>query len=380
LLTAAGCNPLECGEGTREEDDRCVPTTPVTGSDAGLHCGAGTIRVGNECVPSEDLCGEFTDPEPVLDDAGVPTGGFVCVGRDPGVEPPPECPEDNPPGTICLNGWVRWLLDDEGALLDTAVADPAAPADASAVLEVRVYDPLQYAGNPNVAPLAVAEYVPTTGAFRVTDVPVPATGFIALVVDDHPDAAGDDFAFAGIPFAAGTENLLGVTAVAIASDQVDDWTAAVGGDAALATIGCPEPAAGERTLATCGTWIGVFAEGTQDEPGAPIEGITPTESNGSPIPPESTFYLGYTTADGALFDEPAAGAVWSDGDGPHEWTGIYGTVLYPGASLGSYGGICAEGTPCEAGGCVFPQDQTGGAARGALFVQYVFSNNGCTVP
>lgn len=375
-LVQGSCTPLECGEGTREEGGQCLPTHPMVGGDAGAHCGGGTLLVGNECVPSQDLCGEFTSAEPVLDDAGVPTGAFVCVGKpSTGDEPPPPCPEDNPPGVICVSGWVRWLVDDEGNVLTTTIKDDT--ADAS-VLRVAVYDPLAYAADSSVSPLATAEVNPRTGTFMVPSVPVPSNGFIALAADDIDSAGADDFTFAGIPFAVGTEDLVEVTAVAISQQQASDWTEGVGGDTALAAAGCPAPTGGgERTLSTCGTWIGIFAAGSQDAPGAPVEGVAPAKAPAGALPEASTFYPGYDATDGLVFDDPAAGLVWSDGDGPHEWTGLLGMVFYPNASLGSYGGSCASGTDCEAMSCVFGTDLTGGAAPGALFVQYVFPKTGC---
>lgn len=376
-VLGAGCDPLKCGEGTREEDGRCVPTSLWT-TDGGVHCGTGTILVGNECVPTEDLCGEFTRAVPLLDEEGNPTGGFLCVGEEPSAhEKPPECPEVTTPGRICVNGYVRWLLDDNGKLLETVLGDPEG-SDAT-TLEVRVYDPLLYSVNSNVAPLAVGEVSPRNGTFRVENVQVPATGFIALVVDEDDSAPEDIFAFAGIPYAAGGANLLEVTAVAISQAQAEAWTEAMGGDAALAAAGCAAPfGGGFRTLSTCGTWIGVFDSGVQGDPQGLVEGVVPYFAS-SAIADSQTFYLGYQGGE-AVFDVAEAGVVWSDGDGPHEHTGRLGTVFVPGATLGNFGGVCAPGTPCEEAGCSFPLDQTGGAAKGALFVQYVFPTNTCSVP
>jgi hypothetical protein len=370
VLLQAGCNPLECGDGTRELEGQCVPVNAIY-NDGGTHCGWGTTLVGTECVPIADLCGDFTKAVPVLDDNGVAVG-FTCVGQASGDDPPPPCETSPSGGTICTNGYVHWFVDTEGGIMATRVADPEAAEDATRLV-VKVYDPLLYAQNPGVPPLAVAEVNPKNGTFMTPSVLVPGTGFIAFVVEDFEGSGEEIFAFAGIPYAADTtQNLTDVVAPAMTDQQVADWTDAAGGDAALALTGCPAPAGGgERTLATCGTWIGLFSQGVQGAPTTPVEGVTPVYG-GALLAENKTLYFGYSTADGVAFDDPEEGVTWSDATGPHDWTGKAGIVFYPGASLGTYGGQCAAGTPCETKGCFFGSDMLGGSAKGAMFVQYVF--------
>ena len=192
-----------------------------------------------------------------------------------------------------------------------------------------------------------------------------------------PNAGDPIFAFAGIPYAAGTTaHLTNVVAPAITDQQVSDWTVAVGGDTGLAAAGCAAPTGGgERTMATCGTWIGLFSQGVQGTPTAAIEGVTPT-FGGAPIAANKIFYLGYSSADGVVFDDPAEGVTWSDAGGPYDWSGLKGLAFYPGAGLGTYGGQCGAGTSCETLGCFFGSDMLGGSAKGAMFVQYVFPMEG----
>jgi hypothetical protein len=224
----------------------------------------------------------------------------------------------------------------------------------------------------------VAEVNPLNGTFTATGIAVPATPYLALVVDEDDGQPDDLLAFTGIPYEVGSQNLEHVAAAAITHEQVTEWTAGVGGSSALEALGCePPPGGGEHTLATCGTWIGAFFDGTQDEPGSPVEGVAP-HLGANPLNPDRTFYLGYSTADGVVFDDATTGLVWSDGDGPHEWTGLRGVVFYPTATLNVvYGGQCAVGTSCESQGCVFEASLTGGAVPGALFVQYVFPTVAC---
>ena len=373
-LLAAGCNPLKCGDGTREADGKCVPLNQVVGDDAGIHCGGNTVMIGNECIPVEEICGPFTTVEYVEDASGMPTNAFVCVGQSTTDEPPPECPDDlGPGGEICINGWVRWFMDDQGRMMETILKDPDATGADATILQISAYDPLAYAADPSTAPIATGEVNPVTGTFRIEGVSIPGPGFIALVVDENGDQAEDNFAFTGIPFdVSSPQNLLLVTAPAITLDQVDEWTNEMGGATALEAMGCPAPAGGgARSLLTCGTWVALYAYGNQDTPEGPMEGVVPHLA-GSPLPPAKTFYMGYSAADGVVFDETAAGVVWSDGDGPYEHTGHLGTVFFPTASLGTtYTGSCAPDTPCSAGSCAFGP-LTGGAARNAMFVQYLF--------
>lgn len=374
-LGLSACDPLECAEGTREEDGKCVPLNQVNSNNT--QCGPRTVLVGSQCVPLyDDICGPNTEAEAVLDGDGQPTGEFICVGQSGGDQPDP-CPDVGVDGKICVSGWIRWLIDDGGRVLETTYVEPGATADATRV-KVYVYDPLLYATNPNTPPLAVADVNPMNGTFTVTGIAVPAVPYIALVVDEDDGQPDDILAFTGIPYEVGTQNLERVTAAVITNDQVEAWSEAVGGTTALEGIGCVAPAGGgDHTLLTCGTWIGAFFDGVQDEPGNPVAGVVP-HMGANPLDPSKTFYMGYTAADGVVFDEPAAGAVWSDGDGPHEWTGSKGVALFPTALLGTnYGGQCAPSTSCESQGCLFATDLTGGATPGALFVQYVFPTVAC---
>lgn len=368
------CNPLECGEGTREEGGRCVPLN-FPGGDGGLHCGPHTVLIGNECVPLTDICGPYTEAVPELDDAGVPTGGFICVGQesgDPTELKPPECPTGfGPAGEICINGAVHWLFDEAtGGWLESRMFDAEAPGDATAAV-VKVYDPLLYAQDPTTSPLGLGEVNPHNGTFRVTDIPVPGTGFLALVVEDPDDAVDDRFALTGVPYVAvQNQHLEDVVAFAVTHDQVAEWTDAIGGDAMLAAIGCPAPAAGgDRTLLTCGTWIGVYLAAEPVDSVNPVEGVIPREPGGI-VPPSDTFYPGISVQGALVFDDATPGVVWSDDQGPHEWTGHLGAVFYPTATLGNMTGECAPGTDCADAACVF-LEVLGGAVLEALFVQFM---------
>ena len=285
LFWVEACEVLKCGPGTREQNGKCVPLSMIDG-DGGVHCGHNTVLYGNECVPIEEICGEYTKVEYELDDAGQPTGQFICIGEPPtGEAKPPDCPPGfGPNGEICINGYAHWVFDErggEGAFMEQRIADPAATADSTFVV-VEVYDPLAYASDPdNTPPLGVGEVNPVEGTFIVHDIPVPSQGFVALVVEDIDNDASDLFALTGVPFpAVSNQHLLEVAAFGVTHDQVIRWSNQIGQQALIDT-GCPEPdGGGERTLLTCGTWIAryVMIEGTTMAGvlGSP-EGVVPEE-------------------------------------------------------------------------------------------------------
>ncbi len=373
LLVQTGCNQLECAQGTREKDGKCVPVV-VVGGDAGLACGPGTILVGNQCLASEDICGPNTKAEAILDDAGVPTGGFVCKGQ--GGTEMPTCPDDfGPAGEFCVTGQVVYFIDDQGNYMKTPLADANASED-STWLGVKVYDPIEYARDPQAVPLATAQVDPKTGYFRVVGVPEPPNGSVAMAIDELDAEHEDIVAQTATPYLAKAyQNLEGTQAYVVTTAQVADWTAQVGGPSALEAIGCPAPATGERDLLNCGTWLGVFRKGDQFEPGDVVEGVEPRITNAAgstPLDPDTTFYLGIDSNGEVQIDDPTEGVVWSDADGPHEWTGILGAVIRPRAGVRQYTGNCGPGM--ERCGCLWKAIQ-GGSVEGVILIQYMFPNS-----
>ncbi len=378
-LLATSCKQIECAEGTVEENGKCVAIGWSGDAGPESYCGPNTVWDGTHCVPAQDICGPFTKVKVVVDDAGVET--FVCEGTPSGnIQPPPECPPSDGQ-TICVNGWVRYLVDpdDPTKVFETVLADEQAAEDATSLV-VMVYDPLLFASNPGDprALLGTTEVNPKTGTFRVTGITVPTTGFIALATEDcqvsegacQPIPATSDpgtYAFAAFPYpaSAGT-NLTEVATIAITNHQMADWTDAIG-DTALQAAGCDAGA----SLSSCGTWIGIYARETE-EGLVPLEGVVPYSGPG-PIDEAKTFFYGVKDGD-VVFDDPTAGAVWTDGDGPHEWTGRYGVVFAPAMSLGTYYGQCAADladSVCMQGGCTWDDSRLGGTAPGALFVQLI---------
>jgi hypothetical protein len=116
--------------------------------------------------------------------------------------------------------------------------------------------------------------------------------------------------------------------------------------------------------------VGVFAASVAPDEILGVEGVGPLMPGGA-VPPERTFYPGVDETGALVFDDPTPGVVWSDDQGPHEWTGIMGTVFYPSASLQNMNGVCGQGTPCSDAVCIWSEVMAGSVA-GAIFVQFVF--------
>lgn len=261
LAAAVGCDTLECGdgthragdlcvtnvrvqcgEGTRFEDGRCVSEAADAGPGAdlgtGLICGAGTHVETGECVPDRTAdAGPTPDALPAdaaidLDD-GVfpdvgPDAGVPDANPDPDAAPPPRCPPglelpgpppacEAVPGTYCVHG----------VALDF-VSGCALPDDAGLV--VLLIDPAAAAGG---AP--IEEYtrgvgvIDANGGFSIQGAG-PSTQ-LALVIDEGPDADGDVYtrSLSGVTAAQpSVGQTFTVTAFASTQDQQQVWNDALG--------------------------------------------------------------------------------------------------------------------------------------------------------
>lgn len=348
------CEDRQCGFWSGENCGACSDTD---------YCNADGLCVG-ACTDRQ--CGTWHGV-----DCGACPACRTCDAQgacipDP-TTPPPDCP-GSPGSEICINGWSRYLAypSDNRLFLTSLTADPDAPEDATR-LAVGVYDLLAFTLNPQTTdPLATAEVNPRCGTFRALNVQVPSQGLVMLVADDIDNDATDTFAFAGVPYEIlQGQNLTEVEAAAITNAQAAAWTASIG-TTNLDAAGC---GAGDD-LTGCGTWIGVYRKGRPNEPSDPVEGVIPQDTLGD-LAPEKTFYPGIDAAGQLVFDHPAAGVVWSDDQGPHEWTGMLGTVFAPAINAGNLTGLCGGNTPCEAGSCIWLTG-VGGTIPGVLTVQFMW--------
>jgi len=352
LIWAAGCNTDDCPVGQVLYEGVCVD---VIGQDP--ECGPGTWNDQGVCRPHEDVCGANTEVVWVQDASGVPTGEFYCEGQR--ITDVPACPESPDGALICVSGWAKYLMDPDNPcnIMESAIVFGP---DATQI-EVAVYDPLAYASasDPStVTPLGVTEVDPITGTWKVENIVVPATKFIAVVVRSIDP--GTEFIFTGYPYSAADGiNLEEINAFGVTDAQNNAWSAAIGDAGIAGANGC---SSGD-TLFDCGTWIGVFGYEQDNGSITFLEGIVPRNGAGTPppeIPVTNTFYLDDTCE---AFTQPA--------NLTDSYTGGNGVIFMPGASLSNYTGTCSDevaDSECNANDYEFPL-RLGGAAKQAIFVQ-----------
>ncbi len=351
LGIGAGCNDSDCPVGQVLYEGECVD---VIGQDP--ECGPGTYNDQGVCRPHEDVCGANTEVVWILDENDVPTGEFHCVGQASTNVPP--CPESPDGQVICVSGWAKYFQDPDNPC--NIMETPILFGPDATQLEAAVYDPLAYASAPDpsqVAPLGVAEVDPVTGTWKIENISVPATAFIAVAIRSIDP--GTEFIFTGYPYpAAPGINIEEISAYGITEDQNAAWSAAIGDSAIAAANGC---SSGD-TLFDCGTWIGVYGYERENGGITFLEGITPL--NGStpppPIPITNTFYMDTSCED---FVQPGSMA--------DSYTTGTGVVFMPGATLSSFSGECSSevaDSECNTSSYEFPE-RLGGAAPQAIFVQ-----------
>ena len=201
VAASAGCQTIECAEGTIEKNDECVPASGA--SPEADSCGPGTEYSASDgaCIPvlPPTQCGPNTVEEVGED------GVVVCVGVGGGsCDQPIACSQpDATFTTIC--GQIFDIEDgtpvQDGDGSDTTacvVDDPAETGPCS--LELFAYDAIQFANDPEDAqPLAADELtIDRCGRFRVVNARVPTAGIIALALQDNSNGTVDEVALSGI--------------------------------------------------------------------------------------------------------------------------------------------------------------------------------------
>jgi len=184
VLAGAGCQSVDCGDGTVERDGRCEPADQTVGT---ATCGPFTVLQGDTCVPM--FPPTECDPATTIADLDPTTGVTTCIGTGGGgCSAPFPCPAPSAgKQTICGQ-----LYDFEtSALFRTADASgercPATPtADGPCALGIVAYDAIEFASNPQTAePLEMGElYIDDCGRYRLSDITPGASPFIGLGIDD----------------------------------------------------------------------------------------------------------------------------------------------------------------------------------------------------
>ena len=352
-ILSTSCHTIECGEGTVELDGVCVPVNFPDATGGPHLCAPGSHWSADQAkcfVDPDAVCGRGTEVK--WNDEHTE---FWCEST--GEPELPECPEST--GPICINGRLRYLIDpaDPTKFLTTEIRD----ASLLEQLEIVFYDPLEYASvGSDAVPLGVAT-IDETGAFIGTNLSVPSQGYVGLVVRDKNWVPGADavlFPFTGYAYKAtpnvNIENSIGVV---LTKDQITAFSDAL--PAGFITSAC---SAGD--VYGCGTWIGIYREKVSQ---LPVSGVNPFYGTNVAIPKQSIAFL----------DKDPSGrhTILTPGT-ERDYTSDTGVVLYFGAELTNYFGMCDMMVPeaesrCQQWEMEYGKSMQGGSAQKAMFVQFV---------
>jgi hypothetical protein len=327
LATTSGCDPLECGPGTIEDNGVCVP---ADGQSPGVNsCGQGTRYdpVSESCVPIRPPteCGPNT--EPVVNEDGV----TVCEGSGGALSCSSaiSCPAPAG-GKVSVCGQ---LFDVErGTPIRVAdpqfeLCDPAKPtASGPCSLSVKFFDPLAFAAAPTSTPPQTTDElrIDDCGRFAGVNIARPFNGYLAIAVDDA--GAADTRRLTGVAFAIeANERRIGVRAfsTAVASDR--SWTTSAGNPF------------GDSTFADVGVFMPVYFDSAAAEGGTPVAGVQ-IRAGGNPADGVTTrdFYFSDTDPTVRSTINPAL-----------EVTSVDGAGLLTGSSLTQHSGAGSEPDGCE---------------------------------
>jgi hypothetical protein len=336
-LLLPSCRQIECGPGTLEVDGVCM----ANGDEQMPNCGqgfywdsvSGTCRSGAFDDAGVGIC----DPEtttPVVDDQGV----VHCVGTG-GVN----CDVFLP----CLAPTQQNRISICGRIYDTETSEPLDDGDETngepyLDIEVRIYEPLGFVGNPNAVPFAMGQ-VDSCGRFKAENIPWQASGYAAVAIEDASGSGADTYMLTGVAESTPQASLIAdFKAFATRNDTVDGWDASAN-------------RTGTDRFRVKGVYLPIFLD-PNDEPhtepfeGAAQAGVQVTE--GTTVIPSNDFYFSdtdprlRTTIDVSLNE-----------------TGANGSALMIDTGLGNH-----SGTGNEPDGCEWPSTLSA-AVPGVVFLQ-----------
>ena len=348
-MGSISCDIVECGNGTIEVDGQCTVPDAVTGP---ASCADGTIfdEATGQCV-SRVECGENTVPET------QPDGSIRCVGVGGGGGGQgceglmAEClPPSNPGTQVTVCGVLRDVQTNEQ--LSETVADDEVPAlcDQSSPtatgpcsVQVRAFDPIQFAANPTgTKPLVVTQVAQDIcGRYAIRDVPVPFTRFVAVATSnvfppgtdgtDGEEPIADTYQLTGTSFGTAPGERRADIIGAVTRNETDvEWTV---------TAGCPfneggpggDPCVPEATFADRGVYVPVYSILSS---GQTFDGVKIT-ANGTVLA-DLDYYFSDADADSRSTVDPA-----------QEATGANGTGLLTPTQLRAHSGEGNEPAGCE---------------------------------
>jgi len=346
---AASCTSVDCGDGTIERSGSCVPASETVGT--GI-CGPFTVLQGDRCVPMlpPTVCDPATT-EPDVDDMGV----ITCIGTGAGgCAAKLACPAPTDGRqTIC------------GQIYDFENNQPFAQAGATGAqcvagatsgpcsLAIKAYDAVAFAMTGGGALATGAIYIDDCGRYKVPQITLPASPFIALAIDDA------DLTKTG---PSGTTNAVGLATGAAANTATKDL------DGFIVRKATTDGWTGGPLL-TAGIYAPIYRG---HRAGTDLAaGVTFTYGPMATPPPTLTdanrdFYFTAGSTNRTALD-PAAGATTTNG-----------TALVSGANLGELYSGQGGGLPAE---CRW-EIRAGAAVAGAIFIQIFRPTNapGMTCP
>jgi len=256
---SAGCNAVECAEGTIEQNGACVPADEVVDE---ANCGEGTmLGPDGVCIPElpPTICEEGTTTE---DTTTIP-GVILCKGTGGGTcDSELTCPQADASKVSVCGRLYDVETDEQLRAAAPNVADclSGGAADGPCEMKITFYDALEFAGNPSGAtPIVPQDFLlDDCGRFRAHNLQRPSLGFLGIGVDDD-DGSPDVHRLTGVAFpvvSAETRNRQKTYVVREATNQA--WS----DDAGLGT-----------SFVDQGAFMTVF-HGAGD---VPVEGVQITE-------------------------------------------------------------------------------------------------------
>ncbi|HEY1556866.1 MAG TPA: hypothetical protein VGF94_18650 [Kofleriaceae bacterium] len=311
---ASACTSTDCGDGTIERDGTCQPADVTTGT---AMCGSGTMLEGNVCVPTI-MCDPSTTM-PVVDSMG----NTICVGISGGgcSACPAPSRTDGSLQTVC--GQIYDFATNQPFVATGATGSKCTTGATTGpcAIAIQAYDAIAFATDPMTAtPLTVGSAcIDDMGRFAIADIASPSGPEIGLGIDD---IAGANMGPPGVTNAVGIALAKSGTGMAITG--IEDWIVTEATTTSWQTTGGPSIAGGIFApvyRAHC------IDPGCTGDPLANQAGATITKS-GNPVP-SSDYYFA------------AADTMRTTIDGSATATGVNGTGLFTGASVGDgpvYGG------------------------------------------
>lgn len=213
LLVAAlaalplGCKSTDCGDGTTEQDGTCVPSSNQFSN---AMCGPFTVLQGNQCVPMypPTVCGDGTEPDTDAD--GVTT--CIGTGAAAGCSAKIACPAPTDGKQTICGQIYNFETGDAYAASNATGAACTPAATGPCALGIQPFEALAFAANPTgTSPLASgAISIDDCGRYKVSEITLPSTPYIALGLDDSMRGPG------------GLTNAVGVATAATANTATKD--------------------------------------------------------------------------------------------------------------------------------------------------------------